>query len=211
MSYRGQVWVPPSNATLNNLNIVTGASITTVGSSKVLYAPGKSGDNFVGQYATAPATPYCAIFNISQNQGDYVSAAYAQQSMLCGAGFYDGTKIVGLFAVWSNNATMRLDVYEWSSVSAIASGVWGQSFSSGQPSANINWFMIRDDGTSIYFYIATDGMNGAPPTHWVKCYSQARTSYLANVNNVCWGCDTNGSSSDAPTYATLNSFQTVAL
>ena len=64
MSYNGQSTVPPSNITFTNLNFITNTVVSTIGNSQVLWVPPAGGDNMVGQYIAAPATPYCCIANI---------------------------------------------------------------------------------------------------------------------------------------------------
>jgi len=210
MSFEGQLIVPSVNTSFTNLNFITNAVTGTVGESKYLYVPGAANHNVVGQYVGAPATPYCIIANLANNQGDYVSSSYVDEKIMFGIGFYDGTKLVVMTANYSSTVTMSLAVGEYATVSSTPTSVFGQSFATGHPSGMLQWFQIRDDGTNIYFYIAFDG-GESQPLHWVKLYSQARTSYLANVNNVGWFCDSNGSASGNPTYLTLNSWQTVAL
>jgi hypothetical protein len=211
MSHTGQVFRPPTNVTFSNLNLLTGAVATKVGETVTLYVPAATGTNLEGQYVAAPATPYCLIANLVSSQGDYVSASYTAEPVNYGIGFYDGTKLVWIRANWSSSITMGLFVTESATVSAITADVFGNAYSTGQASGLIRWFMIQDDGTNISFYIAMDADNLTQPHHWVKLYSQARTSYLANVNNICWLCDSNTSASSAPNYLTLQSWQTVAL
>jgi hypothetical protein len=211
MSYRGQVWVPPSNTSFTNRNFSGLAAATTVGSSIAMVTTPAANDNLVGQTIAAPSTPYCIIASVACNQGDYVSTGYTTpRTNLFGLGFYDGTKAIVGMAAFANNATMRYDVYEWTNVSTINTAVFGQSYASGQPTANLQWFQVRDDGTNIYFYVAMDG-GQTQPTHWVKTYQQARTSYLANVNNVGWFGYTGNLNTGQPNYYTLNSWQAVAL
>jgi len=213
MSYRGNVWVPPNNSTFTNLNLQTGSSITNVGSGKALFYQPVTGDNIQGQQFTAPATPYCVIGNLVCNQGDYVSASYTNdRSIMFGLGFYDGTKAVWGGANWNSASdTMGYNIYHWSNLSTVAATQFGQRFASGQPTGMIQWFQVRDDGTNIYFYIAMDGTSGNPPTHWVKIYSEARTSYLSAPTYIIWAADDSFATAATPAYFTLNSWQVVAL
>lgn len=212
MSYNGQIWVPPNGTSFTNLNFITGTTKTTSGPTITLYVPPPaSGDNLVGGYVAAPATPYCAIACLNQNIGDYTSGSYGQQTMLAGLGFYDGTKAILAMNRWSTTESMGQAVYEWTNTSTINTKVMGQSFADGWPTSRNTWFQVVDDGTNIYFFVASDDGSQRPPTQWAQIYQQARTSYLANVNNICWGCDSNGSTSDVPTYLSLLSFQTVGL
>lgn len=218
MSYPGNVYFqPPSFTTLKGASVPASFALTRVGQAITMYSATNisNSDNFGGGYIAAPATPYCAIANLVLNQGDYVNTSYTHSpTVLTCFGFYDGTKLVTLCPVYNNGDTMGIDVYEWSGTSAIASGVFGQRFASGQPSTMMNWQMIQDDGTNIKFYMAMDGTNNVQPSQWVLLYSQSRTAYLSAPTNICWGMDVTSAgntSASPPVYCTLNSFQTVAL
>jgi hypothetical protein len=213
MGFKGQVWVPPANTSFTNLNTNSLLTTSVVGNNNVIFNLNThSGDNLIGQYISAPATPYCAIMNLECNPGDYNGTGYSNQpTVLFGAGFYDGTKAVTMFMDWASSSnTMGVNIYQWSTTTNISSGVFGQRYASGYPTGNISWFQVRDDGTNIYFYISTDGVT-TQPTHWVKLYQQARTSYLSSPSKVGWFSDANGSGTTSPTYYTLNSWQTVGL
>lgn len=209
-SYLGQVLVPTNNISFSALPTVTGQVMSVVGGSTILYAPSSSEQN-IGYYIPAPPTPYSIIMNLALNQGDYVSASWgSDRTVLYGPYFYDGTKFVMMQCVFNNTDTMGIDIYECSN-NTTASIVFGRRLSSGQPSSLINWLQVVDDGTNIYFYVAMDGNNTSPPSHWVQIYSQARTSYLSNVNYVGWGSLNNNNIDEAPLYLTLNSWQVINL
>jgi len=207
MSYQGQVWVPPTNTSFTSFNSPT---VQSVGSNIAMYQNSQSGgsDNIVGQYAVAPSAPYCAIANITFNPANYVGQA-SPGTMLWGMGFYDGTKLIMLNVRFAETETMWYNITEYSNVNTYFNNVIGGGTASGYPMSTIQWMQVRDDGTNISFYIATDG-GQTQPTHWVQLYQQARTSFLSNVNNVFWGLSaTNGAV--APSYLTLNSWQIVSL
>lgn len=210
MSYSGQIWSPPQYTSFTTLNAIAGTNITSVGNNIVLYAPPATGDNVVGQYITAPSTPYCIIANLVCNPGDNAGAS-APQSIVYGLGFYDGTKLIWGGSRWAaGNTGMDTPIFEFANVSTLSARVFSSAYVEGYPVAMLQWFQVRDDGTNIYFYISTDaGPN--PPSNWVKLYSQARTSYLTSPSKVFWGCDTNSSASNSGTYLTLNSWQSFAL
>jgi hypothetical protein len=208
MSYEGLLYVPPSNTSFTNLNFITGATVSTVGNQLDFFSPSKSGNNVVGQYVAAPATPYCTIAKIVNNQGDYVSASYTNTTMTYGLGFYDGTKLVAMQASYSNTITMSLRVNTFATTTSTPTTVFGQDYADGQ--GLISWFQIRDDGTNIYFYVAMDD-GETQPTHWVKLYQQARTSFLTAVTNVCYMINATGGAADNNNYLTIQSWQTVAL
>lgn len=210
MTYSGQIWVPPTTTSFSNLNFISGTTKTNSGPTITLYVPPAAGDNLVGQSVAAPATPYSVIACVNQNIGDYTSASYAQQTMLAGLGFYDGTRAILAMNRWNSTETMGQAVYEWSTVSGISSKVFGQSFADGWPTSRNNWFQVRDDGTNITFFVASDD-GQRQPTMWTQIYQQARLTWLSNVNNICWACDSNGGTGDSPSYITLTSFQIINL
>ena len=211
MSYSGQIWKPPVNTSFTTLNTGSLLKTSTVGNSTAIeIGPASSGDNAVGQYIAAPSTPYQVIFNISLSPGDMLASGYTQGTLLFGGGWYDGTKLVTLFVGFNTSAIAVMNAYEWSTTTNIASNVFGSRQATGYPTSTINWFMLRDDGTNINFYISTDGPQQSP-IHWQKAYSQARTTYLSAPTYVGWFADPNSSSSFPPTYLTLNSFQSLSL
>lgn len=214
MAYTGSTFFQPTATTFTNLNIagVTGAAATKVGDAITLYVPPKSGHNIVGQYVAAPATPYCTIANFVLSQGDWVSSSYTQEQMIYGIGFYDGTKLIMMAATFTGAVTMSLTINEYATVTSTPTTVFGSNISAGQPSSMVRSFQIQDDGTNIHFSMALDGNQGLhQPYQWVQLYIQARTSFLSAVTNVFFGVDSNGSNSGTYSYATLNSWQTVAL
>lgn len=208
MSFNGYNLFPPAATTFTNLNFISGTAVSSVGSNQVLYIPAATGDNVVGQYVAAPSTPYCLIANLVANQGDQNNTAYTNVTAY-GIGFYDGTKLQGIFSEWASGTSQRLSILSFNSVSSLNSATWGNKSQGGQPTGMMNWFQIRDDGTNIYYYVAMDGTNGSIPTHWVKLYQASRLTFLANVNNICYWCDSNSNST--PTYLTLQSWQTLSL
>lgn len=206
MSYSGQIYVPPINTTFTALN---SASITTVGDRYAMSVPAQSAntDNVVGGYVAAPAAPYCLIANVIINPGDYTNQTNPG-SVFNGVGFYDGTKLLYLNCTF-NSTHAGINVTSYSSVHQAVANLSGNFYSGGYPSDTINWFQLRDDGTNIYFYIATDAGN-EPPTHWVKIYSQGRSAYLSAPTNIFWAADAQ-INAVASAYLTLNSWQTVSL
>lgn len=220
MSYSGKVFVSPVDTSFTTLNAVAGTVIENVANSTVLYSPDINiSSEVIGQYIAAPTAPYCTIMNISSNPGDYCSTTYSgdEQTILYGCGFYDGTKLLFMTMNWCGSTTnsyqdtMGMNIYEMTNVSTLGSNVYGQRFTTGYPSASVNWMQIQDDGTNLTFYIATDAGPAQQPTHWVKLYSQARTSYLSSPTNVFWGMMIGGTSSCVPYYSTLNSWQIIPL
>lgn len=208
MSYSGNVLTPTNNLSFSNLNLITNSTTAQVGGSTILYIPAKTGDNLTAQYVAAPATPYCLIANVVCNQGDY-NTNNNTNTIVYGIGFTDLTKSVLLAMDWNNTTSSRMAVYNFPTVTSVGVLAGNNSMASGQPTSLVNWFQIRDDGTNIYFYIALDGMEGAPPTMWVKLYQESRTAHLASPSNIFWGADSNGTG--AATFLTLNSWQTVPL
>ena len=212
MSYEGQLVVPATNNTFSTF-AGGGTGITPVNIGGSILVPGlaATANGVGGAKIAAPATPYCTIANIVCNQGDYVSSSITQKPIGYGLGFTDGTKYIFVCATWGSAVTMEVNVYECATSASTASSVFGQTFTGGQPTGSVTWFQVRDDGTSIYFYIATENDGETQPKHWVKLYSQLRTSYLSAVTSICYIYYVTGVASGPNTYLTVNSWQTVAL
>ena len=212
MSYSGQIYVPPANTSFTNLTPSNTTLTTQAAGSNTcaVIASTASGDHLVGQYVAAPATPYCTIFSIAFNPKDlYMNDNIS--TCIFGGGFYDGTKAVTAYAVCNISDVAGVDVYYWSTTSNISATLAGNRFTNASvATGQVNWFQLRDDGTTIYFYWALDG-EGAPPTHWTLLYSEARTSHLSAPTYVGWFGDANANSSSGLYYYTIQSWQTVAL
>lgn len=212
MSYEGQLVVPATNSAFSVFfGGGTGFLPVNIGGSILVPGQAATANCVGGGKIAAPATPYCTIANIVCNQGDYVSSSYTQEPIGYGLGFTDGTKYIFVSANWGSATTMNVKVYECATNASTASSVFGQAFTSGQPTGSITWFQVRDDGTSIYFYIATENDGETQPKHWVKLYSQLRTSYLSAVTSICYIYYVTGTATGPNTYLTVNSWQTVAL
>lgn len=210
MSYNGQIWVPPISNNFTNVNFNTGATANSVNNAIELYVPKASGsNNLIGQSYNAPSTPYCAIANIDTNIGNFDPNT---NSIIIDFGFYDGTKFVLFqteFGPINGGETLRYGIIRYSNTTTFSATQYGYTiYPSGYAGSAIRWIQIRDDGTNIYFYIASDG-GETQPKHWVKLYQEARTTYLSNVNKIFWGC--NSYFNGCNTYLTLNSFQTISL
>lgn len=207
MSYQGQVWIPPTNTSFTSFNSPV---VQNVGNNIAMYQSPQSSlaENIVGQYVSAPSIPYCVIANLTFNPANYVGQL-SPGTMLWGIGFYDGTKIIMLDLRFNETETMWYAVTQYNNVNSYNLNVVGGGQPSGYPMSTIQWMQIKDDGTNISFYIATDG-GQTQPLHWVQVYQQARTSFLSNVNYVFWGLNAT-TNAVAPNYMTLNSWQIVSL
>lgn len=211
MSSRGSPLVSPINVSFTSLN---GGSFSKCGNSVILdvVVQAANAHSIVGAYVSAPAAPYCVIMNICNNQGDQANVARGGDTCSWGTGFYDGTKLVMMSWQYRGSSTtvsMANYVTEFSNVNTASSTVFGSASPTGYPSNNVNWMQVRDDGTNIYFYVATDGKY-QQPSHWAQVYSQSRTAYLSAPTYVFWGADAISNQINY-TYLTLNSWQQVAL
>ena len=211
MSFSGYICFPPANLSFTTLNTNSQLTTSTVGNNIAFQAANShSGDNLCGIYVAAPSTPYSCIMQVQTNPGDYINNN-STLTVLAGPGFYNGTTAVTMFNVWNNSYTMAMDTYNWTNTTTIGGTLAGNRIAQGYPTANLAWFLCRDDGTDIYFYLGTDGTSEQQPTHWVLLYSESRTSHFTSgPTDVGFFLDSNGTSSQK-TYYSLTSFQTVGL
>lgn len=210
--------LPFTNLNFNPQSTTT--NIATAGNSIALgliQSTSNNTDHVIGQYVAAPATPYCVIANISMNQGDMAGFSNFATKVY-GIGFYDGTKAVTSVSAWNspNPATMLGGVFEWTNVNSISNVIDYTRKTSGFPTGTLNWIQIEDDGTNIKFFYGCDGTPTKAPTHWAQYYTQGRTSFLSNVNYICYMTDFAGNSIVGSTgfqdsYLTLKSWQIIKL
>lgn len=154
---------------------------TTVSNNAInIYTPkfGSSSSNLVAYYRAVPgSTPYHVVAKISDNPVDKSggSANYGT-----GFGFTDGGNMVVIQKNYNVSFSAGLAVNYWSGTSGSPTVLYSALNPSSYYAKEISWFMIRDDGTNIYFYSSSDGMN------WVQAYSETRNTHVSMAfANIC--------------------------
>ena len=138
---------------------------------------------FSARAKTADTPPYSYTVYISDD--GYVASTDAPPTAAATMfGWYDGTKTQAIWITGTSNSGNP----GGSTVSVIDSSLLNGGTATAvvtlsAPSLGV-WERIRDDGTSVFFYISTDGDN------FVPIYSVGKgVGYLANYNTVVFGED----------------------
>jgi len=178
MSFEGQIFTPPPTASWNWFNQSSGTATTSKQNAINLYVAKHGSANtegVSGYYRTAPSTPYTIIMNLVYNSVDI--NATTGKFATCGPGFTDGTKVIFLNPrVFNSGYSLYVTYFSNSTTLANEDFTDAPATATAHPWAASQWWMIRDDGTNIYFYISEDAQENG--SSWVKVYSQARTTRL---------------------------------
>lgn len=162
------------------------ATITNNAVGVSMYCPSSGGSNALRFYYEAPpSTPYSFVAHVTMNQLD------AGHNGAAGIGWSDGTAYQFIGLVGANASGAFINVQAWTNNSSFSTNNY-----SGAQTRTDCWFEIRDDGTTVYFYMSNDGIN------FLLAYSVLKSGgALSAYNRV--GLVGNGPGSD--TYATYTS------
>jgi len=180
----GPLWpvtIPP----LTGWSTFNGATLDTAAGYPYVTSVAFSAVQIAGITRAAPATPYSIIVTVAPDGSGYNTAAVSDNGWLIG--FSDGTKFVTMMAYMAATNNPKTDIIHWTNATTLASNVQQSADDSKIftiiPSSNFA-FKFLDDGTNIKFFYSSDGGNHFPAAAF---YSEARTSFLANVNNLAVG------------------------
>jgi hypothetical protein len=178
MSFNGQIFTPPPISGWSSYNQTSTATLSANNAINLYVA--KSGtvnsDNCSGYYRAAPSTPYTIIANCTYNG---VDINVADNLVLTpGLGFTDTTKLSFINPRFNTTVGYALCVSNFTNATSISSNVFSNQSAgvSMYPQPINQWWMLRDDGTNIHFYMSSDSQNNG--STWVSLYSVARTNFL---------------------------------
>lgn len=178
MSYEGQIFVPPPTASWSWYNQGSGttATIDRNAINTVVNLHGSANSESVsGYYRTAPSTPYTIIMNLVYNSVDPNTTTNMFE--LPGPGFTDGTKVIWLNPrVYDSGYSLYVSYFSNSTTFSSNDFADHPATATAHPWPASQWFMIRDNGTNIYWYISEDNQENG--SSWVQVYTQARTTRL---------------------------------
>lgn len=181
MSHKGSVWTPPilSSFTQNNQANATSFVWQQVGNTICAYiANTGSGDHPCGLITPVPGSyPYSCILNFSVNPGttlnnmpgDGLCTEWGWQTM-------NGSSVSGSIRSQyrlfngGGNLDAYFEIYTGTGGNAL---VAYNSSAQGYAMQNITWYMMRDDGTYLYWYISTEEASKYPHS-WVLVYKYSR-------------------------------------
>jgi len=200
-------YTPPPTSGWSYYNQSSTTATTINGSAINFYMPkhGSAGaDNFTGYVRTAPSTPYTIIANVTYNAVDI--NATTGLILTPGLGFTDGTS-----ATWTNPRIFEtgysLTVLYAANSTAGSANVFSDrpATATAYPWPLTQWYMIRDDGTNVYYYISNDSQDNG--STWVRLYTETRTANFTHSKvGLFWAaqghCDMN---------CTLNSWLSLAV
>ena len=184
--YNGTAWQYFLNGTLVTPPPTTGWSsdnmgsctTDTLGGFQTIIAPQIASAQLHLLYRTAPATPY-AITSACK-----VSAPAGGGHFV---GFRDGTgKIIYFIQYVNANNNAYITETTWNSSTSVLAdqNIFSPGFSLGAYlSGDTIWAKIRDDGTTLYYYLSRDyGL------HWQLFVSYSRTAFFGSgPTQVCFG------------------------
>jgi hypothetical protein len=164
---------PPSVSTLTWVN-QGAATAADVNSGIALVAPASATDNWRMLVKSAPAAPY--TFTVM-----WVPTRPSSGSTVGGLVIRDSStgKFLSFWLDYSSGFFFALQ--KWNSPTSFSAnaGITSSTYLTLQP-----WFLrVTDNGTNHIFYWSDDGAT------WTQMFSLARTSWLANPNQIGIGAD----------------------
>ena len=155
-------------------SVLTNSGTFTLFNSQYLQgqAPSSGTQAVSALYQTAPATPWTVTLAMALPSVDnnYLSGGLVIRDSGTG-------KIVGCTA-YNNTQGIRLD--NWTNPTTFGGAVGSTSYSNGSQSAHLLYLRFQDDGTNLNCSYSYSGITGT----FVTVASEARTSFLANPNQV---------------------------
>jgi len=173
----GMLVTPPPTTGWTGDNIGT-CTVDNLGGFETLIVPQSSSVQLHLMYRTAPATPYS------------ITAAYKISAPVGGGGFVgfrDGTGKIIEFIQYINpsNGSPYITETTWTTSTSVVTdqNILSTNGLASYLSADIIWAKIRDDGTTLYYYLSRDfGI------HWQLFVSYSRTAFFSSgPTQVCFG------------------------
>ncbi len=160
---------------LASFTAVNSASASAANGGITLTVPSSASYSVKAMSVAQPSTPYALTAIVSSN---FATGA----NQLSGIGFYDGTK---LLTVSNLNQSLWLEVYYWSSVTAIVSQEFVTTAGFLGPPNGSYFLRIANDGATLTFSVSFDGIS------YTSMYTQSVGTRLTPTHIIFWGVENN--------------------